>query len=275
MPYKSISIIGWKWIMWRMYSKFFRDDWFKVFISDIWTKLSNKEVARKWDLILISVPIDKTLEIIKEITPEVRKDSCIFDITSIKSKPIEQMLKTNAKDVVWIHPMHWSSLPIKWQTYIFCKWRGTKWFNFLKKFFKIKWAVIQETDAVSHDKIMSVVQRLSHFTDIVFAKTLEKLDVNLNDCLKLQSPVYKLKFSMMWRILAQNANLYWSIMIQNQDHSNVLKTYLDSANELFDINKTSDLVAFEKYFNESKAFLWTYADHALKESDEIIKTFYK
>lgn len=273
--YKIVSIIGGNWAMWKVYANVFKDAWFKVLISDIWTKLSNKEVASKWDLILISVPIDKTYDVINEIKNDIKSDSCIFDITSIKEAPINSMLKTRAGDVVWIHPMHWSLVPIKWQTYIFCKWRWTKWYLFLKNFFKKRWANIEELDAISHDKIMSVIQWLSHFTDIVFAKTLEKLKIDLSKFVKFQSPSYKLKFQIMWRILAQNANLYWNIQLQNKENIKVIKTFIDSANELFEINKDNDLNAFEKYFNKTKKYLWNFANKALEESNKIIKTFYK
>jgi prephenate dehydrogenase len=49
---------------------------------------------------MIAVPIDKTLNIISEIKDHINPNSCIFDITSIKSKPLKAMLKTKAKDVV-------------------------------------------------------------------------------------------------------------------------------------------------------------------------------
>ena len=275
MSYQIISIIGGKWEMWKLYCSMFKKAWYKVLISDIWTKLTNKQVASKWDIVLISVPIDKTVEVINEISWDVRKDACIFDVTSIKKKPLKAMLRTLASDVVWIHPMHRNTVPVAWQTYIFCRWRWTKWYNFLKKFFKNTWAIIEELDVDEHDKMMSVIQWLSHFTEIVFAKSLEKLGVDLDQIFRFQSPSYRLKFNMMWRILSQDANLYWNIQIQNKESVRVISKFIESANELMEINKNKDLKMFETYFNKSKEFLWDYAVKALKESDKIIKDYYK
>jgi len=275
MSYKIISIIGGKWEMWKLYSAMFRKAWYKVLISDIWTKLSNKQVAGKWDLILISVPIDKTTKIIEEISWEIRVDACIFDVTSIKKKPLDAMMKTPASDVVWIHPMHRSTVWVKGQTYIFCKWRWVRWYNFLKKFFKNSWAIVESLDVDEHDRMMSVIQWLSHFTEIVFAKSLEKLWVDLSQIFKFQSPSYRLKFNMKGRIMSQDANLYWNIQIQNKESVRVISKFIESANELMLINQNKDLKWFENYFNKSKKFLWEYANKALKESDNIIKNFYK
>lgn len=268
---KIISIIWGKGSMWKYYANIFRKIGFTVLVSDIWTKLTNTEASRKGDYVMIATPIDKTVWVINEIRDSINPNACIFDITSVKASPVEAMLKTKAKEVVWIHPMHSASVTAKGQVYVFCKWRWSKGYIELKKIFKKQWALIEEIDVIAHDKMMSVIQWLSHFSDIVLAKTLEKLKVDLKKHLKFQSPPYKLKFEMMWRILAQNANLYGNIQLANDENVKVIKRFIESANELFDINQKKDLNWFIKYFDDSKKFLWSYAEKALIESNKIIK----
>lgn len=270
---KIISIIGGTWGMWKIYKKVFAKRWYRVIIASRSTKITPIEACTLGDLILITVPIDKTVSVIDRLAPYIRKDAILFDVTSIKSEPIEAMMKTKANDVVGIHPMHGPSTPIAWQNYILCKWRWIAWYKLLKQIFKEEWAKIVEMDADKHDAMMSIIQGLSHFTDIVFAKTLEALNVNLKTCTKLNSPAYKLKFAMMWRIMAQNADLYWSIQLQNKANSAVIDCFIESAVKLSKINKSWNLDAFIEYFNGSKKFLWNYATQALKDSDKIINWF--
>ncbi|MEK7085406.1 MAG: prephenate dehydrogenase/arogenate dehydrogenase family protein, partial [Patescibacteria group bacterium] len=95
--------------MGRLFSEFFdrpQGDFSrpKVIIADIGTKLNNKQLAEKSDIVIVSVPIDQTYKVIKEVLPYIRKDSALMDFTSIKEKPVKAMLKGNC-EVLGMHPM--------------------------------------------------------------------------------------------------------------------------------------------------------------------------
>ena len=45
---------------------------------------SNKELASSSDMLIISVPINNTPSVIREVAPFMRKDSVMIDVTSVK-----------------------------------------------------------------------------------------------------------------------------------------------------------------------------------------------
>ena len=274
MKKQTLAIIGWKWEMWKVYNDLFTSLGYKVVLASRSTKLSIEEAASMADIVMISVPINITTKVIESIAPHLKKTTSIFDITSLKVFPIDAMLRTRCWEVVWVHPMHWPSTNINWQTYVFCRWRWTKLYDTLKEVFASKWARIVEITPRQHDDAMAIVQWLTHFTDIAFAKTLEKLWVDIPELLKLQSPAYKLKFDMMWRIMDQDANLYWNIQLANKANLKVLDTFIESSQELVKINRDWCLSKFELFFNKSKKFLWAFASIAHKQSDKIINRYF-
>src|SRR3989338_9416756 len=88
-----IGIIGGKGRMGKLFAEFFAAKGITVLISDIGTKLTNKELSQRSNIVIISVPIDVTLKTIKEVLPYLKKDTAIMDLTSVKQEPIDEMLK--------------------------------------------------------------------------------------------------------------------------------------------------------------------------------------
>ena len=275
MNIKTVGIIGGNGKMGAYFARFFKNYGYKVIISDIGTKLTNKKVATQADLLIFSVPINKTVPIIEEVTENIKKDALIMDVTSIKKPAVDAMLKTKAKYVVGTHPMFAPTVSIVGQVFVLSKGRGEKGYNFLKKIFEDAGAIIREINAEKHDELMTVVQTLNHFTDIAFARALSKTGLEIHDFLELQSPSYRLRLIMMGRILAQNGRLYGNIMTQNPLNKKAIKIFHEASSELEKIVKSQNLKKFEKYFDESSEYLQDFAETAMKESDMIIKQIFQ
>ena len=99
-----IGILGGNGKMGHAFAEFFRKNGETVLIADRGTPLSNREVAKKADVVLVAVPIDLAERILTEIAPLVRKNALFLDVTSIKEKPVTAMLKSHAS-VIGMHPM--------------------------------------------------------------------------------------------------------------------------------------------------------------------------
>ena len=63
-----------------------------VLIHDIGTPLSAVDAAKGADVVIVSVPIQATEAVIREVGPHVKKDGLLMDVTSIKQLPLEVML---------------------------------------------------------------------------------------------------------------------------------------------------------------------------------------
>ena len=83
----TVGIIGGTGEMGQWFTKFFKKNGCKVIIASRTTKLTCTKCASKADVVIISVPIDKSIEVIKKIA-ELRNES-IEDVAAA--------LRTNAK----------------------------------------------------------------------------------------------------------------------------------------------------------------------------------
>ncbi len=265
-----IGIIGGKGRMGRLFAEFFHDRGIKVLISDKNTKLTNKKLVQDSDIIIISVPIDLTEKVIKEIIPYIKKDSLLTDFTSVKEVPVNAMLKANC-EVLGMHPMFGNSNPIPGQTVILCPTKKSgKYSIWLEKFLKENGANIKKMTPEKHDKIMNLAQGLIHFAEITFADAIRRCSLPVNELLKYTGKASELKVQLAARLIDQDAGLYGNIQIQNKNALKSLIEYKKSVDKLIDIVKKKNLDEFKKYFNQNQKFLGKYTHQAYKDSSYLI-----
>ncbi len=265
-PQPIIGIIGGKGKMGKLFVEFFVERGIKVLIADLGTKLTNRQLAASSDIVIISVPINFTEKVIKEVLPFVRPEAALMDFTSIKVMPVELMLKGKS-EVLGIHPMFGNSNPIPGQTIILCPTKkSAKWSKWIEEFFILNGAKIEKMTAKEHDKIMNVAQGLIHFVEIVFADAIRRTGLPIHELLRYTGKASELKVQLAARIIDQDPALYGNIQIENKYALDSLKLFLKSTEELFKIVKQKDLKSFIKYFSRNKEFYKKYAHEAYSES---------
>lgn len=265
-----VGIIGGKGHMGALFRAFFRDRGINVIISDLKTSLTNKKVAQQADITIISVPINKTENVIKEVIPHIPKDSAIMDFTSVKIMPVKAMLKGKC-EVLGMHPMFGDSNPIPGQAIILTPTkRSGKWSKWMADFLQENQVKIRKMSPREHDKLMNVAQGLIHFADITFADALRRTKVPTKELLKLTSKASELKIQLAARIIDQDSGLYGNIQIENPNTLKSLKLYKKSVEDLIKIVKKKDLKAFNKYFENCKKFFKSYTKEAFDLSSYLI-----
>lgn len=249
MANKKISIIGGYGGMGAFFAKLFKEEGFDVTISgpgeikgekaakELGVKYlkDNKESAKNADIVMISVPMGVTIDVIKEVAPHVKKGALLMDVTSVKERPCEAMKKFSGKDVdvIGTHPVFSHSVgAIEGQVFVLTPVRGGKWLPWLKEFLQKHKARVYESTPAKHDRTMAVVQGLTHFAYISIGKALQELDINIKESRKFSSPIYELMLDIVGRIIGQNPELYASIQMQNPRIPEVHNTFLKTANEL-------------------------------------------
>jgi len=268
----TIGIIGGQGRMGKLFSSFFVERNIKVLVSDIGTKLKNKDVAEKSDIVIVSVPIDKTRSVIKEILPYVKAESAITDFTSVKENPIREMMKAKGGvEVFGMHPMFGNSNPIPGQTVIMCPTkRSGKWYEWMKNFLVENGSFVKEMKASDHDKMMSIAQDLIHFVEITCSDGLRLTGLEIEKILPYVSKASELKVMSSARILDQDSGLYGYMQMENPYNLKFLNRYKKSVEDLIKIIQKKDLKSFKKYFETTRKYLGKYADQAYKESSFLI-----
>jgi prephenate dehydrogenase len=265
----KIGIIGGKGRMGTYFANIFKKAGYLVLVSDQHTRLTNKELARKADVVIVSVPIDKTQQVIEEIAPLLKKNQLLMDLTSLKEAPVKTMLKSKAF-VIGLHPMFSDQNSLPGQTVIACPARAGKWTHWIKKILTSQGAKVRLMKPAEHDKIMATVQSLVHFSDIALGDTLRELKIPLKKCLEFSTPSSELKIAFSARILAQDANLYGNIQLMNPHSGKVIRAYLNSITKLSDINRQNSLKKFTRYFEEAGKSYKDYKQKAFSDTNYLI-----
>ncbi len=283
----KILIIGGTGETGRFFAKFYKKHGFDVVIwginkkKDIALELGvqfagdlDKEIKSS-DIVMISVPINITEKTIEEIAPKMRARSLLMDITSIKKGPIEAMIKHTPKDVEILgsHPMFGPSIPdIRGQIVIFTPIEGRcgKWFPVIRNLYENNGAHIEIMDAVAHDKMMAVVQGLTHFAYISIGAVFRELEFDVANSRRFMSPMYDIMLDLVGRILGQNPYLYAMIQM-NPEVAKVHRAYIEECNLLADIVKKKDVEGFVGLMKKASAHFGD-TESALRRSEKLIGT---
>ena len=223
-----------------------------------------------YDVVMVAVPIDVTCDVIAQVAPCLKPDAVLFDITSIKREPVKQMLASAPQGVelVSIHPLFGPSMPdMEGQTVIVTPVRGERGRQFLVDLFESAGARVEELSADEHDRLMSVIQGLTHFGYIATGATLEALRFDIKSSRRFMSPVYQILIDFVGRILGQDPALYASIQM-SADRS-VREAFLTQCATLVDIINAKDRDAFVATMKRAAKHFGD-AEPALKRSNKLI-----
>lgn len=209
-----------------------------------WGYGESKEIVEDADIVIIAVPIAVTEEVIHEIGPYVPEDALFTDITSVKQMPVDAM-KEYSDEVLGMHPMYAPSNSIKGQKIVMCPKEGKRW-TVMEEFWKENGADLHFTDPETHDKAMSLVQGLMHFSELVVADVIRKSELGGEDMEEFSSPVYQLITDLTARMLNQKPGLYGSIQAENPENEEVRKRFIESAEDIREIVGNDEVFA-EKF----------------------------
>jgi len=231
-----------------------------------------KEVEKS-DIVVLSVPIDKTVELARQVAPHMRPGSLLMDLTSLKFDPVRAM-KTYAPkgvEVLGAHPMFGPTMhSMNGQTIILTPVERKKgnWLSIIRSLFESDGARIEILSAEEHDEIMAVVQALTHFSFIGIGSALRALNFDVEHSRRYMSPVYEIVIDFVGRILDQNPELYSSIQ-KNSKAIRVRQTYIAECMRLCEMIDAGDQDGFMRAMLDA-ANHYGKTHEALMRSDNLI-----
>ena len=235
---------------------------------------NNIEAIKDADIIIFSVPIEHMVETIKEVAPHAPEGSLLMDVTSVKTEPAEALEKyapENA-EILPCHPMFGPRVPtLKRQIIILTpiENRSPTWLPRVKDYLDKSECEVVITTPNEHDKYMSIVQGLTHFSYISLASTIRKLNINVKESRNFSSPVYTIMLDMVSRVVYQNPYLYYSIQKNNLETSNAREALIKESIYLSNLIEEGKEDDFVKSVVESAKHLDGHED-ALARSDKAI-----
>ena len=204
---------------------------------------SNAGLANISDILVVSVPIQSTSDVIREVAPFMKSGSVMVDVTSVKEEPSKTMAECLPESVEYIptHPVFGPrTTRLDNQVIVLTADRKGEWYRKVYNYLESKNMRIIETTAEKHDFMMSIVQVLTHFSFISTASAIEKLKVDLSETEDYESPIYNLMIDMIARIVSQNPYLTYNIQSMNSNGPKVRNTFADAVLELRDAINSGD-----------------------------------
>lgn len=282
----KIAVIGGTRGLGKWIAKFLRNRDFSVVVTgrdEITGKKVSKQLGVEYtpnnvkavseaDVVILSVPIDAIENVIPEIAPFLKKDSLLMDVTSVKEKPTEIMQKYAPEwvEIIPTHPLFGPRIrSLDGQVVVITPLEKGKWYEKVYNFLEKENARVLVTNPEEHDKMMSIVQGLTHFTYIGIAATIERLQIDVKKSRKFASPVYGLMVDMIARIVSQNPYLYYSIQTQNQYIKETNEIFISTSKEINDLILKGDEDGFVKIMVSAAKHLDD-LESALGRSDKAI-----
>lgn len=208
---------------------------------------SNAGLANISDILIVSVPIQFTEDVIREVAPFMKEGSLMVDVTSVKEGPTKTMGEVLPETIEYIptHPVFGPrTTRLDNQVIVLTADKKGKWYQKVYDYLTSKNMRIIETTAEKHDYMMSIVQVLTHFSFISTASAIEKLKVDLTETEDYESPIYNLMIDMIARIVAQNPYLTYNIQSLNRNGSKIRNTFAEAVLELRDVINDEDSEKF-------------------------------
>lgn len=268
---KHILYVGGDGGMGSLYRRFTENSGHIAYSLDKGNWYQLEEMAPKLDMVIITVPINVTIDVIRRIAPKLKPDTILADFTSNKSDPLQAMLDAHPGPVVGLHPMHGPDVPnLSKQLMVICSGRDSEKADWFREQC-ILWGMrIIEANPSKHDHVMHLVQGLRHFVALLHGSFMKEYDLNPNEMLDYSSPIYRAELMMTGRIFAQDAELYADIVFANKERRDLLLTFFRHHQTLMEMVEKDDKRGFIREFEAVTDFFGKFASQALTESGYLI-----
>jgi len=228
-----IGIIGGTGGIGRWFDRFFQKEGFEVQVSGRSSGPDFQTLARQCPVVVVSVPIKVTCQLIEQVGPFMPKESLLMDLTSLKEEPVKAMLNASRSEIIGLHPLFGPKIKsMAGHNIVLCPARTQKWLPWIKNIFLKNRARLIETTPRHHDELMALVQGLNHLNTITLGLTLGRSGFDLEELKEVATPNLKTKLDILKDIFGPNSRLYAEIITQNPYLPKVVKEYGESLSEM-------------------------------------------
>lgn len=267
----NVIIIGGLGKMGCLFTKQFQLSGYNTLIIDVEDKIDDARTFSDAGLVLISVPIHKTIEVINKIPP-LPQNCVLADLTSTKKDPVRAMIKTHRGPVVGLHPMFGPGVKsLVNQLVIQCNGRMPKKYQWLIEQIKMWGCRVEQISPAAHDKAMAYIQALCYFITFSSGIFLEKEKMDLDSILKLSSPIYRLDLSVIGRLFDQDPELYADILLASDLNLSLIKRYVNVLTEQYHSLRKNGKADFIQKFTNTTSYFGKYAPIFHSETEQVLK----
>ena len=218
---KKIAIIGAEGQMGKWFTKYFLEKGFEVIGYDAEKEIQNKAVTKAQslvgailsaDFVILCIPVKRTPETIRLIAKEMKRESYLIDISSLKLKTAAALSKIPDKVIpICIHPMFGpGTKKLKGQNVISIPIRDAKKEMTVAKSLFPEASFVQ-IDATEHDKKIAIILGMTHLVNLALANILAK-EENFTLVEKMAGTTFKAQKLLTAGIMTESQELIETII---------------------------------------------------------------
>jgi prephenate dehydrogenase len=255
LTHPTVGIVGGTGRMGSWFANLFERGGLRVLRAGRKTRLTPSSMVRKSDVVVISVPIAETVEVIRELGPLVRENGLLMDLTSIKKGPLEAMLQYSRAEVVGTHPLFGPEEEDRAERKVaICPGRGERGLRWLTGILGKAGIRVVVMDPEEHDRIMGLIQGVSHFSTLALALCISRSGFSFDDVLRCATWNFKSGLDRIRAMAGQPSELFESLLMANPGAGEFIERYGDAVEKMMGITRQKDTGAFRGVFNSLKAF---------------------
>jgi len=208
---------------------------------------TNTEAVKQSDVVIISVPPETFEQVVKEIGPYARDGQIFFDVTSLKTKPVEIMHRYIDKGtILGTHPVFGpGAKSASNQNFVLTPTNEEEAVlaGKTRQYLEERVANVSIMTPLEHDRMMTVVLGLAHFIAIVSADTLLSLE-KFEEMKKLGGTTFKVLYTLIESVISEDPELYASLQMSFPDITDVENLFQSKTKLWADLVKNNDKKEF-------------------------------
>jgi prephenate dehydrogenase len=191
-----------------------------------------KELPQSIDeeIVVVSVPLEKTVEVCKDVASRMKRGALLVDISSVKTGVADRVVPFLPEGVEYIsiHPLFGPAVrSLKGKNFVVVPVRSERWLGKLERILSDLSGKVVVTSIQEHDRMMGTVQVLHHFVYLCLATCLARS--------KLGEGFATESFAGTMRLLkriGKNLEVVLSIQRDNPEAQAVRERFVKVAEEL-------------------------------------------
>src|SRR3972149_1337463 len=220
----QIGIIGGTRGMGKWFADFLKSHGYRVHVSGRTTGMTAAEMAGSCQVVVVSVPIGVTGDVIAQVGPLLGAEHLLMDLTSLKAEPVEAMLRFSTAEVIGCHPLFGPQIASPEGLHIvLCPARTKKWLPWLRDALGRGGGTVIETTPEKTDELMAVVQGLNHVNTIMMGMVMSKIAAPLSQLDPFTTPIFAAKTKIVEKILMDNPLLHAEIICANPNMTRIIE----------------------------------------------------
>ena len=184
------------------------------------------ELAASCPVVVVAVPIAGTRGGIRRGGPFLTRGCFLIDLNSPKEGGVRGVLKATTAGVARRPPPFRPLVAgLEGQNVVICPGRGESGKAWLREILEQSGVRVVETTPERHDRVMAVVQGLTHLNTMAMGLAMETLGEDPVELERMSTPAFRAKQDLLEKVFGSSPRLYAELVTKNPSAREVIGAY--------------------------------------------------